>query len=55
MKSLESVDLSKIIETEDNTELSGEIACGGPNGCEIDIVVTDLKTEVATTNIDSED
>ena len=45
MESLSGVDLTKIVETEDNTELSGEIACGGPNGCEIDIVITDLKTE----------
>ena len=55
MKSLTNVDLTKIVELQDDTNLSGEIACGGPNGCEIDIVVTDLKTEVATTNIDSED
>jgi len=40
MKSLLDVDLSKIIETEDNTDLSGEIACGGGQ-CEIDV---DLST-----------
>ena len=31
---LESIDLTKVIETEDNTDLSGEIACGA-GGCEI--------------------
>jgi ribonucleoside-diphosphate reductase alpha chain len=34
MKSLHDVDLSKIIELDDDTDLSGEIACGA-NGCEI--------------------
>jgi ribonucleoside-triphosphate reductase (thioredoxin) len=34
MSSLKNVDLTKIIETQDNTNLSGEIACGA-NGCEI--------------------
>ena len=36
MESLMEVDLSKIIETEDNTDLSGELACAG-GACEIDI------------------
>ena len=36
MKSLTSVDLSKVIEAEDNTNLSGEISCGG-GACEIDV------------------
>lgn len=31
---LRDVDLSKVIEMEDNTDLSGEIACG-PEGCEV--------------------
>jgi hypothetical protein len=31
---LHSIDLSKVIETQDNTDLSGEIACGAL-GCEI--------------------
>ena len=31
---LESVDLTKVIETDDNTDLAGEIACGA-GGCEI--------------------
>jgi ribonucleoside-diphosphate reductase alpha chain len=31
---LEQVDLSKVVEQDDNTTLNGEIACGG-GGCEI--------------------
>ena len=34
MKSLTNVDLSKVIELEDNTDLSGELACAG-GSCEI--------------------
>jgi ribonucleoside-diphosphate reductase alpha chain len=34
MKQLEDIDLSKISETEDNTDLSGELACAG-GACEI--------------------
>lgn len=34
MDSLHDIDLSKVTELEDNTELSGEIACGS-DGCEI--------------------
>lgn len=34
MKQLTNVDLSKIVEVDDNTNLSGEIACGA-GGCEI--------------------
>jgi ribonucleoside-diphosphate reductase alpha chain len=33
--SLSSIDLTRIIEAEDNTDLSGEVACSGVNGCEI--------------------
>jgi len=33
-KSLTDIDLTKIVENDDNTELNGEIACGG-NACEI--------------------
>jgi len=36
METLKDVDLSKIIEIDDDTNLSGEIACGA-NGCEITI------------------
>ena len=34
MRSLSSIDLTKIIELEDNTELIGEAACAG-GACEI--------------------
>ena len=34
MKSLESVDLTNVIETQDNTDLQGELACAG-GVCEI--------------------
>jgi len=34
VKALHSVDLTKIVETEDNTDLSGEVACGA-GGCEV--------------------
>ena len=34
MKTLSEVDLSKIVEEEDNTDLKGEIACGG-GACEV--------------------
>jgi len=34
MKSLNNVDLSKVVELSDNTDLSGELACSG-SGCEI--------------------
>lgn len=34
INSLKDLDLTKVIELEDNTDLSGEIACG-PEGCEI--------------------
>jgi hypothetical protein len=31
---LHKIDLTKVVEAEDNTDLSGEIACGG-GGCEV--------------------
>lgn len=38
MSYLHEIDLSKVIEIEDNTDLSGEVACGGGGGsCEINI------------------
>tara|TARA_R110001583_G_scaffold78667_1_gene213047 strand:+ start:63884 stop:65815 length:1932 start_codon:yes stop_codon:yes gene_type:complete len=46
MKSLSEVDLTKVIELDDNTDLSGELACSGGN-CEIDI---DLKSINSDTN-----
>jgi len=36
METLKDIDLSNIIEMDDDTNLSGEIACGA-NGCEITI------------------
>jgi ribonucleoside-diphosphate reductase alpha chain len=41
MKSLSNVDLTKVIEITDNTNLSGEAACAG-GACEVDIQKTDL-------------
>ena len=37
MTSLQEVDLSKIVEVDDNTNLSGEIACAG-GACEVKYV-----------------
>ena len=34
MKSLKEIDLKNVTETEDNTDLSGELACAG-GACEI--------------------
>jgi ribonucleoside-diphosphate reductase alpha chain len=31
---LHKIDLTKVVEVEDNTDLSGEVACGG-GGCEV--------------------
>lgn len=42
MKTLSTVDLTKVIELEDNTDLSGEVACGG-GGCEVDIDMDSIK------------
>lgn len=35
LESLERIDLTNVVETHDNTDLTGEIACGGPDGCEV--------------------
>lgn len=35
MSTLKYVDLSKVVEMQDNTAFGDNIACGGPNGCEI--------------------
>ena len=40
LETLKDVDLSKVVEIEDNTNLSGELACAGGT-CEIDV---DLKS-----------
>ena len=49
MESLMDIDLSKIIETEDNTDLSGELACAG-GACEIDVDLTTISEKEETTN-----
>ena len=54
MKSLGNIDLSKIVETDDNTDLSGEIACGG-GACEVDVDLTQLESEVEVSNTESDD
>lgn len=41
MKSLVNVDLTKVIEHDDNTDHSGEVACGG-GACEIDVDMSSL-------------
>jgi len=35
IKSLTLIDLSKVVEVNDNTDLKSEVACSGPLGCEI--------------------
>jgi ribonucleoside-triphosphate reductase (thioredoxin) len=45
MESLKDVDLSKVIELDDNTNLTGELACAG-GSCEIDVDVKTIKKEV---------
>jgi ribonucleoside-diphosphate reductase alpha chain len=42
LKSLTNVDLSNVIELDDNTDLSGELACSGGN-CEIDIDIKSIE------------
>lgn len=45
MKSLHNIDLTQVVELEDNTDLSGEVACGGGGNCEIDVDLETLKVE----------
>tara|TARA_Y100000034_G_C6908273_1_gene422192 strand:+ start:5044 stop:6903 length:1860 start_codon:yes stop_codon:yes gene_type:complete len=35
VESLKQVDLTKVIEEQDNTDLQGELACAGPEGCSV--------------------
>tara|TARA_R110001583_G_scaffold8588_12_gene41084 strand:+ start:224 stop:2128 length:1905 start_codon:yes stop_codon:yes gene_type:complete len=44
MKSLTDIDLSRVIELDDNTDLSGELACSGGQ-CEIDVDLKSLEKE----------
>jgi hypothetical protein len=32
---LHAIDLTQVLETEDRTDLQGEVACGGAVGCEV--------------------
>lgn len=55
MKSLTNVDLTKVVELDDNTDLSGELACSGGQ-CEIDVDLKSLEknekeTELSETQI----
>jgi len=53
MKSLSNIDLSKIVELSDNTDLSGELACAG-GACEVDVVLPKV-SEVEATNTDGDE
>ena len=46
LKSLKDVDLSKVVELDDNTNLTGELACAGGT-CEIDVDLNSIKKEKA--------
>jgi ribonucleoside-triphosphate reductase (thioredoxin) len=45
MESLMDIDLTRVIELDDNTNLSGELACAG-GVCEIDVDLSEIKLEV---------
>ena len=45
MKTLIDIDLAKVVELEDNTDLSGEIACAG-GACEIDFDKKEQKSDI---------
>ena len=49
MKSLTNVDLTKVVELDDNTDLSGELACSGGQ-CEIDIDINSIKEDTTALN-----
>jgi ribonucleoside-diphosphate reductase alpha chain len=53
MLSLTNIDLSKIVELSDNTDLSGELACAG-GACEVDVVLPKV-SEVEATNTDGDE
>jgi ribonucleoside-diphosphate reductase alpha chain len=53
MASLTEIDLTKVVELQDNTNLSGELACAG-GACEIDIDLSEI-SEVESTNTDGDD
>jgi len=45
MKPLTDIDLTKVIELDDNTDLSGELACSG-GSCEIDVDLKSLSVDI---------
>jgi ribonucleoside-diphosphate reductase alpha chain len=47
MKSLNNIDLSKVVELVDNTDLSGELACAG-GACEVDVDITKIQPNGVT-------
>ena len=49
LETLKEVDLTKVVELDDNTNLSGELACAG-GSCEIDVDLKKLE-EVSETQI----
>jgi ribonucleoside-diphosphate reductase alpha chain len=49
LETLKDVDLSKVIEIEDNTNLSGELACAGGT-CEIDVDLKSIEKKQVETN-----
>ena len=44
LESLKDVDLTRVVELDDNTNLSGELACAG-GSCEIDVDLTQIKSD----------
>ena len=44
MESLQDVNLSMVVELDDNTNLTGELACAG-GSCEIDVDLKSIKEE----------
>jgi ribonucleoside-diphosphate reductase alpha chain len=44
MESLKDVDLGRVVELDDNTNLTGELACAGGT-CEIDVDLKTIKKE----------
>jgi len=53
MSSLTDIDLTKVVELQDNTNLSGELACAG-GACEIDVDLSEI-SEVDSVNTDGDD
>ena len=49
MKSLTDINLTKVIELDDNTDLSGELACAG-GSCELDIDINSIKEDTTQLN-----